>query len=231
LESREVRAVKRDLCLGPARPEFAKTRQTSKPGPEQPKPREIRETPLLDSRLIVCNYFYIACIKGEVLVKNLFCVLVICSALMLSTTAGAAQMEQVVGIGLGLPYGRFGVNYEHGLSDWFAPTAGIGRLHDDAYWNIGGRLNYPGRDAKLRGRLTALYGTDATLHREFGGTKALKGFSGGIGIDWRYSKNWGIGADISPPKRTLRLARRGMAIMFPSLSASTDAGNLQVMDL
>lgn len=129
----------------------------------------------------------------KVLFVLLFSALTVCSQ-----PAMGIEIDQTLGMGIGLPYGGLlGLNYELGLGDWFAPTAGVGLLENSTGWNVGGRFYYPGRKAVVRGRLTALYGTNATLDPGFGGDKeALEGFSGGLGITWRYSNNWGMAADI-----------------------------------
>jgi hypothetical protein len=136
-------------------------------------------------------------IKGGIFVKKSVCILLFCLPLLLSTGALAMKPEHVVGLGLGLPYGGVGVNYELGLNEWFAPTGGLGYYDDDTRWNVGGRFYYPGQTAKLRGRVTLLYGTNATLNNSFTGEKkALEGFSAGVGVDWRYSSHWAYSFDV-----------------------------------
>lgn len=114
-------------------------------------------------------------------------------------SASEGSLEQSVGFGLGLPYGGVGVNYELGVNDYFAPTLGVGLLPDNLGWNLGVRLYYPGRDSKLRGRLTALYGTNTLIeYTGYGESdyKTKEGFSAGIGANWRFSKTWAFDADL-----------------------------------
>lgn len=119
--------------------------------------------------------------------------------LSICTTAFGNQIEHSVGGGLGLPYGGVGANYELGLNDFFAPTVGLGWLPENLGWNAGARLYYPGRDSKVRGRLTALYGTNTVLERNVLGNKDYKteeGFSGGLGLNWRFTDRWAFDADL-----------------------------------
>ena len=117
----------------------------------------------------------------------------------LSFSANASAIENVFGFGIGLPYGGVGVNYELGLNDYFAATAGVGALPDNVGWNAGVRFYYPGRNYKFRGRLTALYGTNTVLEREgYYETEydTETGFSGGIGFNWRFARNWAFDGDL-----------------------------------
>ncbi len=132
--------------------------------------------------------------------KNLYLII---SALLLTFTFSAPaysnQLEHVVGGGIGLPYGGgIGGNYEMGVNDYFAPIVGLGSLPENIGWNAGARLYYPGRDAKFRGRLTALYGTNTILETTFAGSKKYDtktGLSGGLGINWRFGDHWAFDAD------------------------------------
>lgn len=116
-----------------------------------------------------------------------------------SAPAYSNQLEHVIGGGIGLPYGGIGANYELGINDYFAPIVGLGLLPEDIGWNVGARLYYPGRDAKFRGRLTALYGTNTLLERTVAGEREYDtdtGLSGGIGINWRFGDHWAFDADV-----------------------------------
>lgn len=106
--------------------------------------------------------------------------------------------ENVFGFGFGLPYGGLGINYELGLNDYLAPTIGVGYLPENIGWNAGVRLYYPGRDYILRGRITALYGTNTLLERKGSGSdyKTETGISVGIGFDWRFGEEWGFCGDL-----------------------------------
>ncbi len=114
--------------------------------------------------------------------------------------ANANSMENVFGLGIGMPYGGLGVNYELSLNDYFAPTVGVGSLPENTGWNVGLRLYYPGRDHKFRGRITALYGTNTVLERERNNSDSdydtETGFSGGIGFNWRFGKAWAFDGDL-----------------------------------
>ena len=111
----------------------------------------------------------------------------------------ASSIENVFGFGIGMPYGGFGVNYELGLNDYLAPTAGVGYLPDNLGWAVGLRLYYPGRELKFRGRFTALYGTNTLIENKgfFDSEYETEtGFSAGIGFNWRFGKNWAFDGDL-----------------------------------
>ncbi len=119
--------------------------------------------------------------------------------LTFSAPAYSNQLEHVIGWGLGVPYGGIGANYELSVNDYFAPTVGLGLLPENIGWNVGARLYYPGRDAKLRGRVTALYGTNTLLKRTIWGKEEYDtdtGLTGGIGINWRFGDHWAFDADL-----------------------------------
>jgi hypothetical protein len=120
--------------------------------------------------------------------------------LVIHPSVFAAEVENVIGIGLGLPYGGFGINYELGISDYFAPTFGVGYLPDNLGWNVGARLYYPDRSAKIRGRVTVLYGTNLLIERRnwSGGEEyeTDEGISAGVGFNWQFSQNWAFDGDL-----------------------------------
>jgi hypothetical protein len=119
--------------------------------------------------------------------------------LAFSSPVHSTQLEQSYGLGLGLPYGGLGVNYELGVNDYFAPTLGLGYLPDNIGWNAGVRFYYPGRDARFRGRLTALYGTNVILKKTIAGNTdydTQTGMSGGLGFNWRFGDYWSFAVDL-----------------------------------
>lgn len=111
------------------------------------------------------------------------------------------SIENVLGFGYGLPYGGIlGLNYELGINDYMAPTFGMGLLPDNVGWNAGFRLYYPGRESIFRGRVTVLYGVNTVLEHVIVGSDSEydteTGFSGGVGFNWRYRKNWAFDLDL-----------------------------------
>lgn len=123
-----------------------------------------------------------------------------------SAPAYCNQLEHVIGGGIGLPYGGVGANYELGVNDYFAPTVGLGFSHENICWDAGARLYYPGRDAKFRGRLTALYGTNVIREKITLGKKeydADTGLSGGLGINWRFGNHWAFDFDLFVADRNI----------------------------
>ncbi len=127
-------------------------------------------------------------------------IIAITLSMVICSSALCNQVEHSAGFGIGLPYGGVtGVNYELGLNDYFAPVVGIGVLPDNIGWNVGARVYYPGREAKVRGRLTALYGTNTLLETSTLGSKDYEteeGFSGGLGVNWRFAEHWAFDADV-----------------------------------
>ena len=113
--------------------------------------------------------------------------------------AKANSTEHVFGLGFGLPYGGFGVNYEIGVEDYVAPVGGAGYLPDNVGWNVGARVYFPGRESKFRGRITILFGTNVLLERK-GYSKSDYsteiGASGGIGLKWRFGTSSAFDADL-----------------------------------
>lgn len=95
--------------------------------------------------------------------KRLYLITIL--AIMCAGIANAALRESrhVAGPGLGIPYGGLGVNYEYQKSSVVAPFLGAGITPYDLGWSIGCRVYYPGTHGRLRGRLSALYGTTTIL--------------------------------------------------------------------
>lgn len=130
---------------------------------------------------------------------HFFIIPVFLFTVFISSPAQSIELEHVVGGGIGLPYGGIGANYELGINDYFAPVVGLGLFPENIGWNAGARLYYPGRDAKFRGRLTALYGTNTVLERTVSGNKEYDtdtGLSAGLGINWRFGDRWAFDADV-----------------------------------
>ena len=120
---------------------------------------------------------------------------VMCS--LLSTSAYSQDMENVIGLGLGLPYGVLGLNYELGIHDYIAPTVGVGFALSEFAWNAGVRAYYPGRDASFRGRATVLYGTNSIIDDPYEDEYTTdEGMSIGLGLNWRYSEHWAFDFDV-----------------------------------
>jgi hypothetical protein len=115
----------------------------------------------------------------------------------LLTSAHAADGKSKIAFGLGLPYGGgAGVNYEHAVTDHFAPTLGQGWVPDNFGWNVGFRIYFTDRDAALQWRTTALYGVNTLLERPDGDYETEEGLSVGLGLDWRYGQTWGFEFDL-----------------------------------
>ncbi len=126
------------------------------------------------------------------------CFILILPIFVLAAGAKANEFEHNLGIGIGLPYGGWGLNYEFGATDYFAPTFGIGERRD-TQWNVGFRLYYPGKSAKFRFRTTFLYGSNTIIKREYPNGRseyeAREGASAGPGFNWRFGEKWGFDFD------------------------------------
>ena len=126
--------------------------------------------------------------------KNLF--LIITQALMLIVLmTGFSFAEEIefnenkVGIGYGIPYGYFGVNYENRPIDYLGLTAGLGVSPGGTGWAAGARF-YPVRDNKeFRPRISLLFGTVRLFDRDelainnADDHKLKEGFAIGIGTE------------------------------------------------
>jgi hypothetical protein len=49
-----------------------------------------------------------------------------------AVTSHADTIGHTLGVGVGLPYGGMGVNYELAINDYITPTAGLGYLDNNA---------------------------------------------------------------------------------------------------
>lgn len=129
--------------------------------------------------------------------KNIISLSIILLLLLAGMPALALDTEHVLGFGYGLPYGgKVGINYEFGLSKYFAPTIGAGYLSGNLGWNVGARLYYPFRDNTVRVRTTALYGTNALLKGGSRNDETVEDISIGLGVNWRLKKGFNFDADI-----------------------------------
>lgn len=120
----------------------------------------------------------------------------ILSFLMLPALADEPRKpESGLGLGLGIPYGGFGLNLAHTLTDKVDLSLGFGTLFEPA-WAAGVRFYPQPGDSGVR--LSALYGTNAVLSTvECGGYyceseyEQFQGFNVGIGWGQRgRSSGW-----------------------------------------
>ena len=117
--------------------------------------------------------------------------------LIASCSAVGSEKSNTVGVGVGLPFGGLGVNYERQINDYYAFTIGLGALPDNIGYLAGFRLYYPKPDSKFRGRLSVLYGVNTIeqdVHSDDYETQT--GFSAGPGLSWRFNNNWAFDADL-----------------------------------
>lgn len=128
--------------------------------------------------------------------KKVFCLLAMTVSCLLSTYA---QPTGSLGIGIGIPYGVFGVNSEVeaisnlNLSLGFGSTllAGIGYSAGLKYYLINS-------EKQLRPRISSHYGTNGLIQRESFGFNTYEKFSGlnaGAGFLWRFKKAGKTGLD------------------------------------
>ncbi len=98
-------------------------------------------------------------------VKNqrLLATAVLLSAALASSVASAAS-ALAMGVGLGLPYGNLGVNFDIRVTRDFHFTEGIGSGYSDTGYAVGGRYYFYDLSDNMRARFTALYG-------DYGGLK------------------------------------------------------------
>lgn len=146
------------------------------------------------------------CIKLSLTVMVLFLTVLMTSAIAYGED-GAKVKNSSFGIGLGIPYGGIGVNFETGKS--FAFTAGAGIFPSEKNsafgWSAGARfyLSKPTQDTRLR--ISCLYGTVAFVAKQgLSGTitkieDTVTGFAPGIGIKgehWDFDLIFPVGYEI-----------------------------------
>ena len=122
---------------------------------------------------------------------------------MLSINSTCAESEHLTGLGLGIPYGGFGANYEYQKSDVLSPFLGAGLTPDGLGWALGCRIHYPGKSSRLRGRVSALYGTTTlqTTYEQRGlhvstHEELKEGWASGLGGEWRFGERWSVDLDL-----------------------------------
>lgn len=130
--------------------------------------------------------------------KNIYTKICFTALLVIvSTPAFGSEKINSVGVGIGLPFGGLGVNYERQVNDFSAFTVGLGVLPDNIGYSIGTRFYYPKLDARFRGRLSVLYGVNTLEENVYTDDyETQSGFSGGPGFSWRFSENWAFDADL-----------------------------------
>jgi hypothetical protein len=99
----------------------------------------------------------------------------------------ASKIEEDVrfGIGIGIPYGLFGVNFETSLTDYVSATAGFGSLQREFDFAVGGRVYPFKRSGRFGPRVSALLGTVKML--SVGDSSGpLFGGALGFGFDWKF---------------------------------------------
>lgn len=123
--------------------------------------------------------------------RKLIVVAILCLAFMGVASAQGAEQAKLpsrVMVGAGIPYGGgYGAGLEATLSRHFAATLGAGVVDSQFGW-AGGLRAYPlGHDLELSPRISAYYGSVATLEWPDGSKDTDAGLAYGIGLDWRSS--------------------------------------------
>jgi hypothetical protein len=121
-------------------------------------------------------------------------------------TQSPAEKESHIsaGIGLGIPYGVFGVNVEFSpllagigesaLFDYFSLSAGVGYSPGGLAYAFGCRIYPMGQKDKIRPRISGYYGIVALIEYYYDDYDRLEGFAfGGGGL---YKINKKISADL-----------------------------------
>lgn len=108
-----------------------------------------------------------------------------------------------LGVGLGVPYGFFGLNLNYRVTDLIEASGGYGSAHDGfKAWAIGGRV-YPFTELKrFRPRLSAFYGVvgKVTTRDTSTGNKrtidVFEGFALGGGFEWKFFPRHSLDLDL-----------------------------------
>lgn len=99
-----------------------------------------------------------------------------------------AKLPSRIMVGAGIPYGGgYGAGLEATLSRHFAATLGAGVVDSQFGWAGGVRVYPMGHDKEISPRISAYYGSVATLQWPDGSKDTDAGLSYGIGLDWRSS--------------------------------------------
>ncbi len=103
-----------------------------------------------------------------------------------------------VGLGMGIPYGGFGLGGEVG-SQHFSILGGIGTLIFGSGWSIGGRAYALSSDHTWRPHFTLVYGTTVvySITGAYEAEGTLKGVAGYVGVDQDIGNIGGFGATYS----------------------------------
>ena len=126
-----------------------------------------------------------------------------------------------IGIGVGIPYGVIGANFEIDPNDYLGLTAGLGisPVSADPGWVFGGRFYLSEREATTRFRLTLLHGivgfvTNETSSDKTGYEKAIVGNALGIGLNYEpEGSKWSCDFDLMFPNfKVSERLKRGIAV-------------------
>ncbi len=106
-------------------------------------------------------------------------------ALLIFISSNVLADDLSFGLGLGVPYGLFGVNMNYKLNDTFDATAGIGV-------GYGAGVRYHPISTNEKVRLTAFYGTNMLLKKSTSSTvERFNGINIGIGYG-ALSDGWDV---------------------------------------
>jgi hypothetical protein len=117
-----------------------------------------------------------------------------------------------LGVGVGIPYGGFGLNLSYRFNDWVEASGGYGtRRNGFEGWAIGGRI-YPFAGlTRFRPRLAAFYGVVGTVTSNNGTSinktiDVFEGFALGGGFEWKFARRHSLDFDIfytigEPPEK------------------------------
>jgi len=114
---------------------------------------------------------------------SLAVLLVVVPAAAVASPPQTAQQTQMnlamkVGVGLGVPYGVFGVGIDVGIP-YFSLVGGIGTALEGVGWGAGVRVYFFNQTRKFRPHFTAVYGTTMIVQD----VKTVNGFGFYAGLD------------------------------------------------
>lgn len=105
------------------------------------------------------------------------------------------KFDTRLAIGAGIPFGGLGANIEAMFDKYLSASIGLGVMDGELGWAGGLRVYPMGRDMTVSPRLSAYYGTVATLDWGYR-TDLDVGAAYGVGLEWRTSPKMSVDFDV-----------------------------------
>ncbi len=158
----------------------------------------------------------------RVLKESKFCGFLLVAILGCLLTVNAMAGDDIIqniGVGVGIPYGIFGVNYtaEKFIGDSFSlgPSVGLGFSSVGFNWDIGLQARFLGKDSFVRPGLLILYGINTIVEDPNGDKNNKEGITIGgnvrfqYGVEKKHCIDFFIGYPVTPNLDETRFDRKG----------------------